>query len=251
MPAIRADRHDLHVRRLRAGPRPVRVAAGRREAGRGAAGLRRARPPGRAPHPRRLEGRAARVGVEDHLRHRVRADEPHQGRPARGGRRRTVAADDPHRARAWLPLRLPGGRPRHPAASSAGGIAAHRTPGRREPGDPVLPVGGRCAGGVRHLGRRAAAGEGGALAVPPRLRLGEPHLASLAPGAVARAPVRPLRRAGLRAVRLERRRGVHRHQGGRPRSGRRRRAAWNASCCWGSPVEGRHRWPTLPATPSG
>ena len=61
----------------------------------------------------------------------------------------------------WSPAQAPGGTAR--------------------PADPVL----HCAGGrhpprVRHDRYRAAAGQGGQLAQPPRLRLGEPGLAALA-----------------------------------------------------------------------
>ena len=96
--------------------------------------------------------------------------------------------------------------------------ARHRP--RYLPAHPVRHQRGRDPHRLRDVGRRATAGQGGQLAHPSRLRLGEPGVDALARRALRPPPTGPIRRAGLRALRLGRQdhlRGV----GGRPRSRRR------------------------------
>src|SRR5439155_25257312 len=72
-------------------------------------------------------------------------------------------------------------------------------------GDQILSGAGRPASGVRDARQRPAAGRRLVLAQPPPTRLAEPGLATLPRPAWRDRDRRPLRRAGLRHVRLDRR----------------------------------------------
>ena len=101
-----------------------------------------------------------------------------QGRPARGRRRRRRPAGDPHRARPGLPVRGPSpSRGRHPTPALAGTTVRGRPADRPQPLDSLRQIRFcTAADGTRiayaTVGDGTAAGEGGQLDDPPRLRLG-------------------------------------------------------------------------------
>ena len=107
--------------------------------------------------------------------------------------------------------------------------AAHRAaaagPAASRAAHPLLPRLRRGADRLRDGGGGPAARAGGALGHPPRLRVGEPGLAALDGGALARAHLRPLRRARLRPVRPGPRGRLARGVRARPRDRRRRAGA--------------------------
>ena len=102
---IYARDRDLPVRRIRAGPRPGRVALARGRVAARAAGLRPARAARREPRSAGLAGRDHREGVGRPRRDGRGGREPHQVRPPGARRRRQVPAIHPHAAPPGLPLR--------------------------------------------------------------------------------------------------------------------------------------------------
>lgn len=145
----------------------------------------------------------------------------------RGARSATPGPDpDPYRVSQGRALhrRRRGSGP----APCARGSASGRPEGcgiKPAAGHPLLHHVGRCPD--RLCGCRAGADPGarGSLAQPPRIRLGkpdhEPHPARVR----GRTAVRPLRRAGKRALRLGRERHLLRRLRARPRNGGRGRRA--------------------------
>ena len=152
--------------------------------------------------------------------------------------RRTVAQ------RSRSTRRCPDRSPRRPAAAPVPRLAPTLMPwqpGGSGAGGPVLPVPRRRPDRVRRPRLRAAARHLDVLAQPPPVRLGEPGLAPLPRRP---RPVRhdhPLRRAGLRPLRLGRRRLLAGGPDRRPRGGRRRTPATTGSRSWPWPRADRSR----------
>ena len=210
-----------------------------------AAGVRRARPPHRAPRAGGHQAPTARLGVGGPLRQRVGAVEPAQGGAARrsattapasaiirtvfGRGYQFVASVEVRDAVVAGP-----GLPPTPAPTpTTRPVSTGRRPTirRRRPGGgpvlaahPLLHRGRRRSPRLRHERNRTAAGQGGELDDPPRPRRREPGVGTLAPRACRpHHTPRSVRRAGLRTVGLGRQGLLVRRLGRRPAARRRRR----------------------------